>query len=198
MKTLPAFAGLILLAGPLGVIAVGCGSEKSPSAAPAPPTSRTEQPAATPKSSPPKLDGDGRYFGFIEAAKADPPTISFDVAQKFSGEAANRAAAEDGFVSPGEPVPNDYYVRNSHKQAELLRLAKDVQLTAAVPVTRLSLPAETRKRCRSGCTEGIPVTLTDFFASFTTKRAPGAANGGPFWVTIKDGLVVMIDEQYFP
>jgi hypothetical protein len=38
------------------------------------------------------------------------------------------------------------------------------------------------------------VTLADFFVSFTKR----SARGGPFWVTIRGGSVVRIDEQYFP
>jgi len=183
------FATLIFLAGLLGLTAASCGSDKSASDRAAP-----KQGPSTPK----KPVGDGRHFGYIEAAKAQPPTISFDVAQLLTGEAANRAAAEDGSVEPGEPVPNDYYVRNPDRQTEALNLAKDVQITAAAPVTRLSLPPETRGRCRSGCTEAIPVTLADFVASFRKRKDALSAAGGPFWVTIEDGLVVRIDEQYFP
>ena len=36
--------------------------------------------------------------------------VRFDPALFLSGEAANVAAAEDGAVPPGEPVPNDNYV----------------------------------------------------------------------------------------
>jgi hypothetical protein len=198
MAKLVALASLIVLTGSLGVIAASCGTEEDSTPAPEQGSSAPAQAKDTSSSSPPKLTGDGRYFGFIEAADAGPPTIDFDVAQKFSGEAANRAAAEDGFVSPGEPVPNDYYVRNPEKATAPLKLAEDVRVTAATPVTRLTLPAETRARCRSGCTEGIPVRLADFFASFTKSREEGSAEGGPFWVTIRDGVVLRIDEQYFP
>lgn len=36
--------------------------------------------------------------------------MRFDPAWFLSGEAANRAAAEDGAVEPGQPAPNDNYV----------------------------------------------------------------------------------------
>jgi hypothetical protein len=199
MAKLVALASLIVLAGSLGVIAASCGSgeSSSPGAAPEQSTS-IKQTADRPSSSPPKLAGDGRYFGSIEAAEAEPPAISFDVAQFFYGDAVQKAAEEDGAVEPGEPVSNDHYERNPDQATELLKLARDVRITAAAPVTRLTLPAETRARCRSGCMDGIPVRLVDFLASFRTKSEPRSANGGPFWVTIRDGLVVRIDEQYFP
>jgi hypothetical protein len=200
VKKLVAFTSLVVLAGSLGFIAAACGSEKN-SRAGTPletsSTSRTQQ-VQTLESSPPKLDGDGRYFGLIEAARAEPPTISFDVAQFFFGDAVQKAAEEDGAVAPGEPVANDHYERNPSKQTESLKLAKDVQITAAGPVTRLILPAETRARCRPQCTEEISVTLADFVASFRKRKDALSAAGGPFWVMIKDGLVVRIDEQYFP
>ena len=42
--------------------------------------------------------------------------MRFDPAWFLSGETANRAAAEDGAVPPGQPVPNDNYrVEEGHR-----------------------------------------------------------------------------------
>lgn len=51
---------------------------------------------------------DGVWFGAMEAVSDG--DIEFDLACWYSGDAANEAAAEDGFEEI--PVPNDYYVRN--------------------------------------------------------------------------------------
>jgi hypothetical protein len=42
------------------------------------------------------------------------------------------------------------------------------------------------------------VSLVEFFASFKKKRFGMTAAGDPVWVTIRNGLVVRIDDQYFP
>ena len=57
-------------------------------------------------------------FGHIAAlTRADGGwTMRFDPAWFLSGETANEAAAEDGAVEPGEPVPNDNYrVEEGHR-----------------------------------------------------------------------------------
>lgn len=53
-----------------------------------------------------------RIFGHIGSldAQDDRFELRFDPAWFTSGETANRAAAEDGTVEPGQPVPNDNYV----------------------------------------------------------------------------------------
>jgi hypothetical protein len=51
-------------------------------------------------------------FGHIKSltSKGDHYELRFDPAWFLSGETANAAAAEDGAVEPGQPVPNDNYV----------------------------------------------------------------------------------------
>jgi hypothetical protein len=51
-------------------------------------------------------------FGHIESLtpKEGRFELRFDPAWFLSGETANKAAAEDGAVEPGQPVPNDNYV----------------------------------------------------------------------------------------
>ena len=53
-----------------------------------------------------------RIFGHISSLtlKGDEYVLRFDPAWFTSGVTANTAAAEDGVVAPGEPVPNDNYV----------------------------------------------------------------------------------------
>ena len=51
-------------------------------------------------------------FGYIRSLKRTGGhfELRFDPAWFLSGKTANAAAAEDGTVAPGEPVPNDNYV----------------------------------------------------------------------------------------
>jgi hypothetical protein len=55
---------------------------------------------------------DDKVFGQIRSLvrRGDHYELRFDPAFWLSGETANTAAAEDGAVAPGEPVPNDYYI----------------------------------------------------------------------------------------
>jgi hypothetical protein len=200
VKKLAALAGLLVLGGALGIILASRGSDQ---AAP-PPNTRSNpysSPIKTKGSSPARLVGDGRYFGYVRAvdAESQPPTVSFDVAQFFFGKDVQQAAEEDGAVQPGEPVSNDHYERNRNARAKALTVAGDASVTAAVPVSRLIPNGEVQSRCRSGCADGtVPASLSEFYASFEKKRYGMTAAGDPVWVTIRDGLVVRIDEQYFP
>jgi hypothetical protein len=194
---------LALLFG-LVFLAAACGSdEPSQQGAASNPVTSTassnDEPAAS--GSPAELSGDGRYFGYVRAAKQEPRVIVFDVAQAFSGEAANRAAAEDGVVESGEPVPNDHYERNPAQDVEMLEVAPGASVTAAWPASFLMqyVSRGTYRKCERGagpmpCTQ-VPLSLDSFFAA--TKDL-SADRGIPVWLTIDGSQVVRIDEQYFP
>ena len=81
----------------------------------------------------PETCGD-RIFGHIAslAKKGDEYELRFDPAWFTSGVTANTAAAEDGVVAPGEPVPNDNYrVEEGHRLLTYL-------VPSATPVTVLT------------------------------------------------------------
>jgi hypothetical protein len=128
-------------------------------------------------------------FGYIRSVSTAGPsaTLAFDEAEFLTGDEAQRAAEEDGVVPPGEPVPNDYYIRNPDKSTETLPIATTARITA--------------RRC-SLCRSGRPGNVEDFLGSFM-KRGPTYADPyrgaqGLYWLTIDDGIVVAIDEQYVP
>jgi hypothetical protein len=150
-------------------------------------------------SSPPKISGDGRYFGYIRSASAAERTIGFDVAQFFYGESVQKAAEEDGVVQPGEPVSNDHYERDPERNVEQLKLAPGASITAAWPASSLMryVSRGAHERCEKGagpmpCTQ-VPLSLKSFF-----KAIDDFDHGIPVWVTLRKGLVERVDEQYFP
>src|SRR5581483_1061011 len=62
--------------------------------------------------------GEQRIFGHIHSLtrRGDQFELRFDPAWFLSGVTANAAAAADGAVEPGQPVPNDnYVVDESHR-----------------------------------------------------------------------------------
>lgn len=211
----PELARLALLACAV-LVFVGCGGEDGGSAEGSATTTTTTQPPPPPAessypytnpikrkgSSPPRLAGDGRYFGYIRAADAKAQTVSFDIAQFFFGEDVQKAAEEDGVVAPGEPVSNDHYERDRVKDAEPLKLAADAAVTAAGLASFLTpyVPREAHEKCAKGaspvpCT-AVPLSLGRFFQA--VGDLPPEHYGIPVWLTIGGGRVVRIDEQYFP
>ena len=118
--------------------------------------------------------GDGRWFGYVDSTSAT--DIGFDLACWFVGTAAVDAAAEDGEESP---PPNDYYVRNDSDVIRTISVAADA------PV--MWLPDA-----------GDPSTLTEVvYGEWLTEREARLYQPG-VWLTMVDGMVVAIEEQFVP
>jgi len=73
-------------------------------------------------------------FGHVRSLirKGNRYVMRFDPAFLLSGVTAATAAAEDGVVRPGEPVPNDNYVVDESPRAYTYYVADDVKVTLLV------------------------------------------------------------------
>ena len=166
----------------LALVAAGCGGGAADKAAPEQ-TQTSTQPAPTPGPSP------AEQFGYIRSVSTAGPaaTLAFDEAEFLTGDAAQKAAEEDGVVAPGETVPNDYYIPNRDQTTQTLRIANDAKITA--------------KRCPL-CRHGRDGQLDSFLASFMKGRQtfadPYRGKYSLYWLTIRDGEVAAIVEQYVP
>jgi hypothetical protein len=111
--------------------------------------------------------------------------MRFDPEWFLMGETANKAAAEDGAVPPGEPVPNDNYrVEEGHRL-----------LTYRVPAD-----ARVRVLTTSSNLEGTPITVAQL-AQIVAGKNPvplfePIATG--FWIRIDIDTVRSIEQQYIP
>jgi hypothetical protein len=168
----------------LALVAAGCGGGGDEKAAPQ--STQTQTSTQTP---PPPGQSPAEHFGYISSVSTAGPTatLAFDEALFLTGDAAQKAAEEDGVVAPGETVPNDYYIRNLEKTTQTLRIANDAKITA--------------KRCPL-CRHGRNGQLGPFLASFMKGRQtfadPYRGKYSLYWLTIRDGEVAAIDEQYVP
>lgn len=125
---------------------------------------------------------DTRYFGAIPAAYVGPPELVFDEMELLVGAEARRAARVDGI--PEDEV-GDFYIRDRSGPTVSLPVADDVVVTVV--------------RCGDdGCSEGHPVDYGDFTTSLSGTDDSAAVGSGRYWLTVRDGLVVQIDEQYVP
>ena len=165
------------------LLLAGCGSDSGDSTPEASGTT-TQSSTTTQK------QAAGEQFGYIRSVSTAGPaaTLAFDEAELLTGDQAQRAAVEDGALPPGEPVSNDYYIRNPDKSTETLRIASDAKITA--------------RRCHL-CRAGQDGNLEDFLAAFMepgemTYAQPYRGADSQYWLTIEDGTVVAIDEQYVP
>ncbi|HEX4745854.1 MAG TPA: hypothetical protein VFU99_03130 [Gaiellaceae bacterium] len=129
-------------------------------------------------------------YGYVRTVTRTGTTyrLRFDPALWLTGSTAQRAAVEDGVLGPGEPVPNDYYIRNESKR----QLTYVLPRTARVTVVTTS-PAGLQRSTR--------VTV-DELAALTKGRNPRGLklygrNLG-YWARIVIDRVVALDQQYQP
>jgi hypothetical protein len=123
-------------------------------------------------------------FGYIRSLRRTGSRylLRFDPAWFLSGETANVAAAEDGVVPPGEPVPNDNYVVNEGHRL----------LTYRVPPTA-------RVTVLKDGENGSRISVAQLVAC-------GSPFGKPlweplttgFWIRVKVDTVRSLDQQYRP
>ena len=131
-------------------------------------------------------------FAYIVSVDFDAGIVTADFAEFLGGEEAVQAAREDGAIGPDESLPNPYYIRNADPQIQVLALA-------AVPVIMLLATDEDGVYLRS-VDEG---TWADLIADPESAHALVGwwlYGGGylPYWLTLDDGIVVQVSEQYLP
>jgi hypothetical protein len=117
----------------------------------------------------------GTLASLAAGIRTDPRLRSADPV--LSGEAATKAAAEDGEESP---PPNDCYIRNVNSRLRTLLVRPDAPITVNV------LAAQST----GSSTKDVSVTLA--------KPAGYLPNSGtaPFWITVEQGQVTKIAQQF--
>ena len=158
----------------------GCGSDEpngagGAAATTAAPTST----AAGPTTSELVVLADGRHPVYLKTVDPGQQTITFDLIQFFAGEAATKAAAEDGQESP---PPNDYYIRNVNPRLRTL------PVRSGAPITVNVLAAGST----GNATKDVSVTLAELASYFPNS---GTA---PFWITVDQGQVTKVAQQFLP
>jgi hypothetical protein len=179
----------VAVAGPAGVACnqgspVVAGPTPSASASVSPAVTTTTLPSPSPSASPALAEG--RSFGYIKSVDAGVSTLVFDLAQFFTGEAANKAAQQDGVIGPGESVDNDYYIRNVNKLLRTVPIAQNVKISIV--------------EWSNCCDHTMSPNLGTFAQAFP---GPGPTDDfhGPnssYWLTVQGGAIVKIEEQYLP
>jgi hypothetical protein len=135
--------------------------------------------AAAPATTEPAVLADGRHPVYLKTVDASGRTITFDLIQFFTGDAATKAAAEDGEESP---PPNDYYIRNVNPRLRTL------PVQAGAPITVNVLAAQET----GSSTKNVPVDLEKLASYFPNSGTP------PFWITVAQGQVTRMEQQYLP
>jgi hypothetical protein len=150
----------------------------TPVATSAPPPSPAPFPSASPALA------EGRSFGYIKSVDAASSTLVFDLAQIFTGDAANKAAQEDGVIGPGESIDNDYYIRNVNPKLRTVPLSPAVQISII----------EWTNCCEHTLSPDIATFAQAFPGPGPTDDFHGPTS--PYWLTVRNGAIVKVEEQY--
>jgi hypothetical protein len=129
--------------------------------------------------------GNGRFFGYIHALNNR--AVEYDVAEFLTGPEANEAAVAAGDIQAGEAVPNDYYIVNEDRATGRFPLADDVDVIIDT--------------LQDGVPGAAPADLLWLMCEFATDEHEldtDVREKRPFWLTVRDGRVVEIEEQYLP
>lgn len=171
----------------------GCSSDTEPAAVPTPsgqpspapasstssaPTSPSATPARTTAGASPELT-DGRHAARITQIDAGGGRVTVDVVQLFLGEDATRAAQEDN--AEEIPPPNDVWIRNTSRRLRMLPVAPGAPITVNV----------------HGAAESGSST-TNIAKTLAQLAGIDGLEDGVFWLTVTDGRVTRIAEQYLP
>ena len=162
----------------LGLVA--CGSDDDSSGGGAAQTTTapaTSAASTTGQQSEPAQLADGKHPVIVKQVNAGGRTVTFDLIQWFEGDAAAKAAAEDGQESP---PPNDYYTRNVNPRLRTLPVTSGARIT----ITRL-----TAGQGGGNAAEPVPADLA-------TVAASGV--GHIFWAPVRGGQIEALEEQYVP
>ncbi|SRR6266511_3671785 len=170
----------ILAAGVLVAVAAGCGSSRTVT------VTKTVTVAGTGKTGagPP---GEIVQFGYIESLtrKGNGFQMQFDPAWLLTGLTANTAAAQDGAVEPGEPVPNDNYVVNEGHRLLTYKVAADAHVTVLTEgVSGSSITVDQLAQVVAG-KNPFPKPLFEPIAT-------------GFWILVNIDTVRSLDQQYRP
>lgn len=116
---------------------------------------------------------DGEHFGFASTPQVNDTTatMNLDLAQLLTGDEAVAAAEADGVEEVG-----DFYIRN------LVETEIEVQLAPRAPV--FVIPAD-------DCCDPVEVDVPTFAADYVDRVVPVR-------ITVEDGIVVRLEEQYLP
>jgi hypothetical protein len=152
-----------------------------------PTPSPTSSPTTTPTSSPAgDTLPDGRSFVYAKKVEQSEgaSSLTFDLAEFLTDEDANAAAAAHG---DEVPVPNGYYIVNDNPKLRTLPISPEV----TIRYFPSSGPA---------CCKHEPGTLDGFAAAVngTAMTDYPDMTFSPWWITLKDGVIVTISQQYLP
>ena len=156
----------------------------SPTSTEGPTPSETPGESSTAEPSPAALD-EGRHFVLADevVASGGGNALILDLGYFLTGDEANEAAAEDGVETP---VPDGYYIVNDNPKLRTVPISPDatVRYIPADPCCDLVL--------------GDLEAWMDAVNGEVMTDMVGEMSNTWWWVAVRDGSIVAIEQQYLP
>ena len=163
------------------------GVSTAPSSAPSDTGSGTGTATATPSPSPTPILPDGKSPVYLTKIDAGKRTITFDLIEFLTGDAAKQAWQKANPGSTDGP-PNDYFIVNDNPKLRTLPVADPVQFL----VVDQEHPSGIADKSISF--EGA----TAYFVALKPDQSDHRLSYDPFWITVSHGVVTKIEEQFLP
>ena len=119
----------------------------------------------------------------IQGGEEGPLQLQYDLAYFLTGDEANQAAADRGLETP---VPNDYFIVNDNPKLRLTPLEGVYSVKYIPEGSGLSTPVKAHEAQFLGW---MGETVQTDFPSKDTSW---------WWITIENGSVTKIQQQYLP
>lgn len=173
----------------LAIFAGACakGSSTASSGSPLPPTpapssSSSSSFSPSPSASASPALADGRSFVFVKkVSTGGGGSVRFDLAYFLTGQAASDAAKAHG---DEYPPPNDYYIVNDNPKLRTLAVSPDVVVHAY-----------DWNHC---CDTYTSISFADWAAHVKSPSLQWHGTNSPWWIVVKGGIIVKIEEQFLP
>jgi hypothetical protein len=136
-----------------------------------------------------------RQLAYVQDVDAAARTVLADDVEFLTGDDATAAARADGAISDDEEVPGGFYVRNQDPSPTTLPLGDSVWI-----VLQVCYPDN------GPCVVEESVDINAWIGLLADPESAPKQHGwnwfgygnSPYWLTIQDGVVVHIGEQYVP
>lgn len=138
-------------------------------------------------SSPARFDpSGGLYATFLTGIDAAGRSVTFDVVQWLSGDAADEAYAKETGDDSG--APNDFFVVNASPEVRTAAIAPGAR------VRLVRLQEDGTATSDAGTVEELP----SYLEGYRPSPPDGRLSYNPFWLRLEGGAVTSICEQYVP
>ncbi len=146
----------------------------------------TSPSAATPSPSTSPILADGRSPVYLTGIDVSGRSVTFDLIEFLTGDAAKKAWQKDNPGSGQDGPDNDYYIVNDNPKLRTLPVA------ATVSVNVLDMTSGAGTDTKQISFADLPAYLAEL------KPDDRRLSYNPFWLTVQNGQIVKIEEQFIP